>query len=637
MLMWPGSQVVRRGSAKPLYAGSIPTQASIKMTTKELKEKYIKFFKDRGHSYVPSYSLIPENDPSVLFTTAGMHPLTPFLLGEKHPLGQRLVDFQKCLRTDDIEEVGDDTHLTFLEMLGNWSLGDYCKKESITWSFEFLTKELKIPVKKIAVSCFEGDENAPRDNDAADIWKSLGIDETRIYFFGKKDNWWGPVGDFGPCGPDTEIFVWVGKGEPTEMSAGENKNGWVEIWNNVFMQYEKTKEGKYIQLKQKNVDTGMGVERTTAILNKKDNIFEIKELKTLIDKIRKLSNKKDEKSLRIIVDHTRAATFILGDQKCIAPSNTDQGYVLRKLIRRAIRHGKLLHIEKPFLVDLSKTIVKEYSSDYPELAQNQAFIEKYLRLEEERYAKALADGQVVALKKIEKLGDSVDKKIKVGDLEVLEGAKVAFNLYQSNGYPLEMFLDDLSEKMEISKEISDKISGDVAKLVSSHQDISRTGAEKKFKGGLADQSETVVKYHTATHLLGMALRKVLGDQIRQIGSNITMERLRFDFPHSGKLSEEELQKVVGIINDTIKKNLSVNFTIMPKEDAIKSGAIYLSGEQYPDQVKIYYIGEDLSSAISKEFCGGPHVKNTGELKEIEIYKQEKIGEGKMRIYAKFKA
>lgn len=634
--MWPGSQVVRRGSAKPLHAGSIPAQASIKMTTHGLKEKYINFFKDRGHGFIPSSSLVPENDPTVLFTTAGMHPLTPFLLGEKHPLGGKLVDFQKCIRTDDIEEVGDAVHLTFLEMLGNWSLGDYWKKGSITWSFEFLTKELKIPLKKIAVSCFAGDENAPRDNEAADIWKSLGIDEKRIYFFGKKDNWWGPVGETGPCGPDTEIFVWTGKGNPPDLSTGDNKEGWWEIWNNVFMQYEKTRDGKYIQLKQRNVDTGMGVERTTAVLNKKNNVFEIKELKALADKIRKLSKKKNERSLRIVVDHARAATFILGDQKCIAPSNSDQGYVLRRLIRRAIRHGKLLYIEKPFLVDLSKIIVKEYSKDYPELIQNQGFIEKYLRLEEEKYDKALADGQKVAIKKIGKLEGRIDKRITVGELEVLEVGKIAFDLYQSNGYPLEMFLDDLNEKVGIPKDLSDKICEDVAKLVSSHQNTSRAGAEKKFKGGLADQSEIVVKYHTATHLLVMALREVLGDHVKQIGSNITGERLRFDFPHLGKLSKEELNKVVSVVNNVIKKNLPVSCVMMLKDDAIKSGAHYLPGEQYPDQVKVYFVGDDLNSAISKEFCGGPHAKNTGELKEIEVYKQEKMGEEKMRVYARFK-
>ncbi|MBU0535168.1 MAG: alanine--tRNA ligase [Patescibacteria group bacterium] len=607
------------------------------MTTHELKEKYIKFFKDKGHIVIPSSSLVPENDPTVLFTTAGMHPLIPFLLGEKHSSGERLVNFQKCIRTDDIDEVGDDVHLTFFEMLGNWSLGDYWKKESISWSFEFLTKELKIPVKKLAVSCFAGDSDAPRDNETAGIWKSLGIDEKRIYFLGKKDNWWGPVGETGPCGPDSEIFVWTGKGDPPDLVTADNKEGWVEVWNNVFMQYEKTRDGKYIQLKQRNVDTGMGVERTTAVLSKKSNVFDIKELKVLADKIRKLSKKKDEKSLRIVVDHARAATFILGDQKCIAPSNSDQGYVLRRLIRRAIRYGKLLHIEKPFLVDLSKIIVKECSTDYPELVQNQGFIEKYLRLEEEKYDKALVDGQVVALKKIEKGMGSVDKKIIVGELEVLESAKIAFDLYQSNGYPLEMFLDDLNEKVGISKELSDKICEDVSKLVTSHQTTSRAGAEKRFKGGLADQSELVVKYHTATHLLVMALREVLGDHVKQIGSNITSERLRFDFPHSDKLSEEELGKVVNLVNDVIKQNLSVSCSIMSKDDAIKSGAHYLPGEQYPDQVKVYYVGDDLNLAVSKEFCGGPHAKNTGELKEIEVYKQEKIGEGKMRVYARFRS
>jgi len=604
------------------------------MTTKELKEKYIKFFKDKGHVVIPSASLIPENDPTVLFTTAGMHPLVPYLLGEEHPSGNRLVNVQKCLRTDDIEEVGDDVHLTFLEMLGNWSLGDYWKKESISWSFEFLTKELKLPIDKLAVTCFAGNNNAPKDTEAAEIWKSLGISEGRIFFL--KDNWWGLAGNTGPCGPDSEIFYWTGKGSPPDLITADTSGGWVEIWNNVFMQYEKTSDGKYIPLKQKNVDTGMGVERTTAVLNGKDNVFDIDELKIIADSIRKLASKENERLVRIVTDHLRAATFILGDQRCIAPSNVDQGYVLRRLIRRAIRHGKMISIDKPFLVGLSRIVVDEYSQDYPELKENQSFIEKYLGLEEEKFMKTLSEGQKESFKKIEEIKD-INEKINISGIEVLKVAKISFDLYQSSGYPLEMFLEDLKDNKELDKDTSDKICEGVSKLISSHQNISRAGSEKKFKGGLLDQSEIVVKYHTTTHLLNMALRKVLGDQVRQIGSNITGERLRFDFPNPVKLTEEEIKNVEEIVNKLIEKKLPVNFIILPKDKALECGANCLPNEQYPDQVKVYFIGESLEKAISKEFCGGPHVKNIGELQPIEIFKQDKIGEEKMRIYARFKS
>jgi len=605
------------------------------MTTKQLKEKYIKFFKDKGHVVIPSASLIPENDPTVLFTTAGMHPLVPYLLGEKHPSGSRLVDVQKCIRTGDIEDVGDDVHLTFFEMLGNWSLGDYWKKESITWSLEFLTKELGISLDKIAVSCFSGDKDAPKDEEASEIWKSLGISEDRIYFLPKEDNWWPAAGNPGPCGPDTEIFYWTGKGNPPDLLTADNKEGWVEIWNNVFMQYEKTRDGKYISLKQKNVDTGMGVERTTTVLNGKDNVFDTDAFKSLIDEVKKISTKENERSLRIVVDHLRASTFILGDQRCIAPSNSDQGYVLRRLIRRAIRHGKLLGIDKPFLVGLSRIVVDGCLQDYPELKENQSFIEKYLGLEEEKFMKTLTEGQKESFKKIEEIKD-INEKINISGMEVLKAAKISFDLYQSSGYPLEMFLEDLKDKKGLDKDTSDKICEDVGKLISSHQDISRAGSEKRFKGGLSDQSEIVVKYHTTTHLLNMALRKVLGDHVRQIGSNITGERLRFDFPNPAKLTEEEIKKVEEIVNELIKKKLPVNFIILPKDKALECGANCLPNEQYPDQVKVYFIGDCIETAISKEFCGGPHVKNTSELRLIEIFKQDKIGEGKMRIYARFK-
>ncbi|HRY56535.1 MAG TPA: alanine--tRNA ligase [Patescibacteria group bacterium] len=608
----------------------------LKMTTNELKEKFIKFFQERGHSLIPSASLIPENDPTVLFTTAGMHPLVPYLLGEKHPLGNRLVNVQKCLRTDDIDEVGDDTHVTFFEMLGNWSLGDYWKKESISWSFEFLTKELRIPVEKLAVTCFAGDDNAPRDEESAEIWKSVGIPENRIFFLGKIDNWWGPVGSSGPCGPDTEIFYWTGGGEPNNLDSAENCNDWVEIWNNVFMQYEKTSEGKYIPLKQKNVDTGMGVERTIAVLNGKKSVYETDAFLEIYEKVSELSSSDDEISKRIICDHVRASTFLLGDQRCITPSNVDQGYVLRKLIRRSIRKAKKIGINEPFLVSLSKIIIDQYSNDYSELTENQNFIEKYLGLEEEKFNKILNDGQQESFREIEKISD-VNEIVNVAGIEVLRAAKISFDLYQSQGYPMEMFVEDMKEKKNIEGSLSEKICEDVGRLISTHQNVSRKGAEKKFKGGLSDNSDDVVRYHTATHLLNKALREVLGDHVKQIGSNITPERLRFDFPNNSKLTQEEIERVQNIVNDVVDKELPVNFLVCSHEDAVSCGATHLEGEKYPDQVKVYFIGDSLESSFSKEFCGGPHVKNTKDIGHIEIYKQDKIGEGKMRIYARFKS
>ena len=583
------------------------------MTAKELKEKYLKFFKDKGHAVIPSASLIPENDPTTLFISAGMHPLVPYLLGENHPSGKRLVDFQKCIRTGDIDEVGDDVHLTFFEMLGNWSLGDYWKEESLSWSFEFLTKELGIPIEKLSVSCFEGDENAPKDEESVGIWKKLGIPEDRIIFFGKDHNWWGPAGETGPCGPDSEIFYWVGEGNPPLLTTGDNSEGWVEIWNNVFMEYNKTADGKYISLSQKNVDTGMGVERTITVLNGKDNIFDTEIFQPLIEKIKELASKEDTKSERIIADHIRAATFILGDQKAVAPSNVGQGYVLRKLIRRVIRYGKILGIKDPFLVKLSNVVVDHMSEDYPELLDNKDFIEKYLRLEEEKFGKTLEKG----LEEFEKIATK--------DIS----GKDAFLLFSSFGFPLEM-------TQELAKEKGIKIdTKGFEEEFEKHQNLSRAGSEQKFKGGLADHSEVVTAYHTTTHLLQLALQKVLGDHVHQVGSNITEERLRFDFTHESKLNEKEVKEVEKIINEAVDQKIPVNFEVMPQEEAKVLGCGYLEGEKYPDKVKVYFIGESLESAISKEFCGGPHVTNTSELKHIEIFKQKGMGEGKSRVYAQF--
>lgn len=610
------------------------------MTTKELKEKYLNFFKQRGHAVIPSASLIPENDPTVLFTTAGMHPLVPYLLGEKHPLGKRLVNVQKCLRTDDIEEVGDDTHVTFFEMLGNWSLGDYWKKESISWSFEFLTKELNIPIEKLAVTCFAGDEDAQRDEESAEIWKSLGIKEDRIFYLGKKDNWWGPVGNTGPCGPDTEIFFWTGEDDIVGLDSAQKSGNWVEIWNNVFMQYEKTPEGKYISSKQRNVDTGMGVERTTAVLNGQKDFYQTDAFADIYNEVRRNSIFPDEKSIRIVTDHVRAATFILGDQRCVAPSNVDQGYVLRKLIRRAVRQGKKLGINKPFLTKLSEIVIENYKDNYPELSQNEKYIGKYLGLEEEKFSQTLSEGSKFSTTLIQSnnLKEMYLEQTKIADgFDVSFSSLIAFNLYQSHGYPPEMFVEDLKQEVSIDEVVEKKILEEVGKLMEEHQNTSRSGADKKFKGGLSDNSGEVVRYHTATHLINMALREVLGNHVKQIGSNITPERLRFDFPHTGKLSEEEVRKVQDIVNDVIDRKFPVNFVILPQKEAIERGATHLEGENYPDQVKVYFIGDDLESSISREFCGGPHVENTGDIGHIEIFKQDKIGDGKMRIYARFKS
>jgi alanyl-tRNA synthetase len=402
------------------------------------------------------------------------------------------------------------------------------------------------------------------------------------------------------------------------------------------MQYEKTPEGKYIPLKQKNVDTGMGVERTTAVLNGKKSVYETDAFLEIYKRVSELSASNDEVEKRIICDHIRASTFLLGDQRCITPSNVDQGYVLRRLIRRAIRKAKKIGINEPFLVSLSKIIIDQYSNDYSELKENQNFIEKYLSLEEEKFNKILNEGQKESFKEIEKISD-VNERVNVAGIEVLRAAKISFDLYQSHGYPMEMFIEDIKEKKNIDKGLSDKICEDVGRLISTHQNISKKGADRKFKGGLSDDSDEVVRYHTATHLLNKALREVLGDHVRQIGSNITPERLRFDFPNNSKLTQEEIEKVQNIVNETIDKEFPVNFNILSREDAVKCGATHLEGEKYPDQVKVYFIGDSLESSFSKEFCGGPHVKNTRDIGHIEIYKQEKIGEGKMRIYARFKS
>ncbi|PIS42086.1 MAG: alanine--tRNA ligase [Candidatus Kerfeldbacteria bacterium CG08_land_8_20_14_0_20_40_16] len=585
----------------------------------ELRKQYLDFFRRKQHMVIPSSSLIPENDPSVLFTTAGMHPLVPFLLGEKHPAGKRLTNYQKCIRTGDIDKVGNAWHLTFFEMLGNWSLGDYGKKEAITWSYEFLTKELKIPAGKLAVTVFAGDKDAPFDQESYEVWKNMGLSE--IHKYGKEDNWWGPAGKTGPCGPDTEMF-YITDQKPCGPKCQPNDNcgRYAEIWNDVFMEYNKTAEGKYEPLKQKNVDTGMGLERTAAVLNGKDDNYQIGALKKALEKVKELSKKEDIKAERIIVDHVRAACFILAEG--IVPSNVDQGYVLRRLIRRAIRQEKKLEIEKRFLFTVAEVFLNNYKLLYPELLKNKDFILEQLIREEEKFNATVEKGLKMMRKELETVAvRGVGTRGMIIRGKNMFSGKVAFNLYQTYGFPLEMIEEELKgvlvDKNEFQREFK------------KHQELSRQGAEKKFAGGLADHSKETTKLHTATHLLHKALRMVLGDYVAQKGSNINPERLRFDFSHPQKLTEPEKKKVEQIVNEQIKNKLPVTLKEMTVNQAKKEGAIGLFGEKYGDKVKVYSIGD-----FSKEICGGPHVKNTSELGIFKIIKEQAVSAGIRRIKAK---
>lgn len=578
----------------------------------ELRNKYLNFFKSKGHTIIPSSSLIPENDPSVLFTTAGMHPLVPYLLGETHPGGKRLTDYQKCLRTDDIEEVGDTGHLTYFEMMGNWSLGDYFKKESIAMSYEFLTKELGIPSEKISVTCFAGDNDCPRDNEAAELWEKQGIPKERIYFFGKKENWWGPAGTHGPCGPDTEIFYDTGKPKCSDHcnpSCGCGK--YLEIWNNVFMQYNKTEDGKYEELKQKNVDTGLGLERTTFVLQGKENVFEIEVFKPIVDALNNLATNKNDESNRIIADHLRASLMLILDD--VKPSNIEQGYILRRLIRRVIRHLRKLGIDTNELRNLAKLNIDTIKNMYPELEEKQDMILETLENEKNKFIKTLENGEREFEKIVSKLrqqnNDTID-------------AVTAFKLYETYGFPIEI-------TEELAKEQNFKINmEEVQKLYKEHQEKSRQGAEQKFKGGLAERNEETICYHTATHLLHKALKIVLGDHVAQKGSNITTERLRFDFSHPQKVTPEELKKVEDIVNEQIGRDLKVICEEMTLEEAKRSGAIGLFENKYGEKVKVYTIGD-----FSKEICGGPHVEHTAQLGKFVIKKEEASSAGVRRIKA----
>lgn len=587
------------------------------MNSITLRKLYLDFFRDRGHAVIQGASLIPENDPTVLFTTAGMHPLVPYLSGEKHPQGTRLTDVQKCVRTGDIDEVGDATHCTFFEMLGNWSLGDYFKKEAISWSYEFLTSVLKIDKNRLAVSVFAGDETAPRDEEAAAIWMQCGIPADRIFFLPKKNNWWGPAGQTGPCGTDTEMFIDTGKPKCSEECSPACDCGkYIEIWNDVFMQYNKQADGSFAPLAQKNVDTGMGLERTLCILNGYKSVYETDLFQNAIAKLEELSGKKygesEEvtKAMRIIADHIRTSTMLLGDQKGVTPSNVDQGYVLRRLIRRAVRFGRVIDLKEGALSEIAKVYIDQYKDIYPEIGDNAEKIVTELEKEVARFSSVLQQG----LKEFEKV-------ISYLPVKRLSG-KTAFKLYDTYGFPIEM-------TVELAKEIGYEVDVEgYRKAFEEHQQKSHAGAEQRFKGGLQDNTVEVTRLHTATHLMNAALRTLVDENIRQKGSNITAERLRFDFNLDRPLTEEEIKKIEKYVNDAIAAKADVICTEMTVAEAKAMGAIGVFDSKYGEKVKVYQIGP-----FSTEICGGPHAKNTGELGKFRIVKEQSSSAGVRRIKA----
>ena len=592
------------------------------VTSAQLREMFQKFMESKGCARIHSASVIPENDPTVLFTTAGMHPLVPYLMGAKHPAGTRLTDVQKCIRTGDIDDVGDSSHLTFFEMLGNWSLGDYFKKEAISWSWEFLTSPeyLGLDKDRLALTVFEGDENCPRDTESHDLWRSMGVAEDHIFYLPKEHNWWGPAGITGPCGPDTEMFIITDK-EPCgpDCSPACSCGRYLEIWNDVFMQYNKQADGTFAPLAQKNVDTGMGLERTICVLNGKKTVYETDAFTDILAKIAELSghtygeNEEVTKAFRIIADHMRTSTFILGDDRGVSPSNTDQGYILRRLIRRAVRYAMQLGMPEGFTCEIAKVIINQYKDVYPELERNSAFVLDQLKLEEGRFARTLKQGN--------KEFDKVASRVENGTLDGLS----AFHLYDTYGFPIEM-------TCELARERGLKV--DIPafeECFKQHQATSHAGAEQRFKGGLADHSEETTKLHTATHLLHAALRKVLGDEVHQKGSNITAERLRFDFTFGRKVTKEELAEVEKLVNEAIESHTPVVCREMTVADAKAEGAIGLFESKYGEKVRTYKMGN-----YSFEICGGPHAENTGDLGEFHILKEESSSAGVRRIKAVLK-
>ena len=646
------------------------------LSSNELRALFLKFFQKKGHSVIPSASVIPENDPTVLFTTAGMHPLVPYLLGQKHPQGTRLTDVQKCIRTGDIDEVGDMSHLTFFEMLGNWSLGDYFKDQMIPWSWEFLTSPewLGIDPDKLAFTVFEGDEDCPRDEEAANLWRKCGVKDDHLFYLPKEHNWWGPAGVTGPCGPDTEMFIITKKPCGPDCSPACHCGAYLEIWNDVFMQYNKQKDSSFIPLTQKNVDTGMGLERTICVLNGKKSVYETDAFTGILAKIEELCGKKytpdDEntRAFRIVADHMRTSTFIIGDPRGIGPSNVGQGYILRRLIRRAVRYGMGLGLQEGFTAEIAKVIIDQYKAVYPELEQNKAFVLEQLTLEEGRFARTLKQGEKEfdkvmnnlrrtreAMEKI--LADdtlaaaeeavkthvlrpqpdmvSAIEAVKAGDLakvkaecqrihdslNVIDG-RSAFKLYDTYGFPIEITKELAAENGLTVDE------ADFAKRFEQHQATSRSGAEQIFKGGLADHSEQTTCLHTATHLLQAALRKVLGDEVHQKGSNITAERLRFDFTFGRKVTPEELAQVEALVNEAIAAKVPITMEEMTVSEAKAQGAMGLFESKYGEVVRVYTMGP-----YSKEICGGPHANNTGDLVSFKIIKEEASSAGVRRIKA----
>jgi alanyl-tRNA synthetase len=598
------------------------------MTSNELRKKYVEFFVTKGHVQIQGKSLLPDNDPTVLFTTAGMHPLVPYLLGEKHPAGDRLVDYQKCIRTGDIDSVGDSSHLTFFEMLGNWSLGDYFKEGAIEMSFEFLTSPqwLGIPVEKLGITVFEGDEGVSRDDESVRAWKKVGIPENRIAYLPRSDNWWGPAGSTGPCGPDSEMFYYIGDAPcGPDCKPGCSCGKWLEIWNDVFMQYNKTADGTYVPLARTCVDTGMGIERTVTILNGKQSVYDTEIFAPIRGAVEQAANytygtdEEKDKSVRIICDHLRASTFILGDPKAVSPSNVGAGYVLRRLIRRAVRHGRKLGIagEQTFLSPIAAVLIGQMQGPYPELLENKARVIEELDREEHKFLETLQKGE----HEFEKLLPNLLK-----DPRKIMPGRIAFKLYDTYGFPIELTEELAAENgMKIDREGFDE-------AFKKHQELSRAGSEQIFQGGLQDHGEIATKYHTATHLLHQALRSVLGNHIAQKGSNITAERMRFDFTHHEPMSADELTQVENLVNKQIQLDLPVSMEVMSLDAAKSSGAIALFGEKYESQVKVYTIGPK-EGFFSKEVCGGPHVECTGTLGKFTIQKEQSSSAGVRRIRA----
>jgi alanyl-tRNA synthetase len=597
------------------------------MNAHELRTKYIEFFKSKGHAEIQGKSLLPDNDPTVLFTTAGMHPLVTYLLGEEHPAGKRLVDYQKCIRTGDIDAVGDASHLTFFEMLGNWSLGDYFKDGAIRMSFEFLTSPqwLGIPVEKLGVTVFRGDDAVPRDEESAAAWKALGIPENRIAYLPREDNWWGPAGTTGPCGPDSEMFYYTGDAPcGPDCKPGCSCGKWLEIWNDVFMQYNKKADGSYETLARKCVDTGMGIERTVTVLNGKASVYDTEIFAAIREAVERAvtytygGDPVKDRSVRIVCDHVRSSTFILGDPKSVSPSNVGAGYVLRRLIRRAVRHGRKLGITGNALSPIAQVVVEQFGGPYPELKENLKYIIEELDKEEQKFRETLEKGE----REFEKLLPNLLK-----DPRKIMSGRLAFKLYDTYGFPIELTEELAAEQgMTVNRKEFDE-------AFKKHQELSRTQGAGTFKGGLVDHGEIATKYHTATHLLHKALRMVLGNHVAQRGSNITAERMRFDFSHGAPMTAEEIARVQDIVNGVIAQDLPVTMAVMRLEAAKAAGAMALFGEKYENQVKVYTIGTSSEDFFSKEVCGGPHVEHTGTLGKFTIQKEQSSSAGVRRIRA----